>query len=310
MSDEKRPASVNQDSNQNADEKQKTSPGSRARNRTVMLTPEMTGQVRALLYQDPEEEQADSVNDSLQQGDWSRPEGSGTTSLQERAKEGADFGKDFSAARQDSPRPERRGGSTGKIDVDAVNEVISTPLSRPSDTFRRPGPVSNPGNAPRSPGLGVATGGIGVGRKSPSESRQRPSSTNLQAAVQAPTSRVIGFLVSYDKEKNGEVHQICAGRWLITSRPTDHGEYILIRDETVSPLHAIVRATQDGKVQILDQLSEFGTGVQRVGTDAEQEVAGAMVAVDHGDIVRLGKRRFVVCLVPKTGTANEGGDNS
>lgn len=117
-------------------------------------------------------------------------------------------------------------------------------------------------------------------------------------AVAVPTSKVVGFLISFDKNKFGDVFEIRAGRWLITSRPTDHGEFILIDDETISPLHAIVRATKEGRIQVLDQLSEFGTGVIRYNESTEQEVSGTMVNVDHGDVLRLGDRRFVVVTIP------------
>ena len=115
----------------------------------------------------------------------------------------------------------------------------------------------------------------------------------------APASKVVGFLVSYDKDAHGEVYEVRAGRWLLTSRPTDHGDYILVNDESISPLHAIVRATKEGKIQVLDQLSEFGTGVIRAGAEQEEEVAGAMVGVDHGDSIRFGERFFVVVTIPK-----------
>jgi pSer/pThr/pTyr-binding forkhead associated (FHA) protein len=120
-----------------------------------------------------------------------------------------------------------------------------------------------------------------------------------RAPERSPKSRIVGFFISFDKLENGEVFEIRVGRWLLTSRTTDHGDNILIDDESVSPLHAIVRATSEGKLQVLDQLSEFGTGVTRVGSSNEDEVAGAMVNLSHGDKVRFGKRHFVVCIVPK-----------
>jgi hypothetical protein len=105
-------------------------------------------------------------------------------------------------------------------------------------------------------------------------------------------------MVSFDEDSNGEIFEIRAGRWLVTSKPTDHGDFILINDESISPLHAIIRATAEGKVQVLDQLSEYGTGLFRAGTEEEEEIAGTMAAVSHGDIVRFGKRHFTVCMVP------------
>ena len=103
---------------------------------------------------------------------------------------------------------------------------------------------------------------------------------------------------SYDSNKLGEVFELHAGRWLLTSRPTGQEDYILVADNSISALHAIIRATEDGKIQILDQLSEFGTGVTPSDKSKEEDVAGSMVTVSHGDMVRFGKRHFVVCLIP------------
>ena len=261
---------------------------SRARNRTVMLTPEMTGQVRALLYQDPEEEAApattggakrDPLTELLPPMDWNRPPDSAAPS--------EEYNRDLSSA--DAERNERPG-STGKIDTESVSEAMSAPNP---DTPRRSAPA-----AQGQPSFSVNPNARQAAA-TPAPAPRRPDAGRPKPQV-APTSRVVGFFVTFDKNKFGEVYEIRAGRWLITSRPTDHGEYILIDDETVSPLHAIVRATKDGKVQVLDQLSEFGTAVKKPGQEEELEVSGTMVTVDHGDMLRLGERHFVVCLIPPT----------
>ena len=110
--------------------------------------------------------------------------------------------------------------------------------------------------------------------------------TNSSAPMKGQ-SVIIGFLISYDDDRNGEVFQIRKGRKLITSRPTDHGEYMLIEHESVSPLHAILRTTKDNKIQIMDQLSEYGTAIIRSGTNEEIQVAGGLETVGNGDILRL-----------------------
>jgi hypothetical protein len=111
-------------------------------------------------------------------------------------------------------------------------------------------------------------------------------------------SKIVGFLISFDSDPNGEVYEIRAGRKLITSRPTDHGEYFLIEHETISPLHAILRTTKDGRLQVLDQLSEHGTGITREGESEEIEVAGGLELIQNGDVLRFGERRFLVSLLP------------
>ena len=74
---------------------------------------------------------------------------------------------------------------------------------------------------------------------------------------------------------------------------------MLIEDETVSPLHAILRTTKDNKIQIMDQLSEFGTAIIRAGTEEEIEVAGGLETVENGDTLRIGERRYSVILLPE-----------
>jgi hypothetical protein len=111
-------------------------------------------------------------------------------------------------------------------------------------------------------------------------------------------SKIIGFFISFDKSENGEVYEIRSGRYMLSSRSAGQEDYIIIQDESISALHAIVRATDDGKIQILDQLSEFGTGVTPLGKATEDDVSGSMVSVKHGDSVRFGKRKFIVCCVP------------
>ena len=120
----------------------------------------------------------------------------------------------------------------------------------------------------------------------------------------SPQSKLIGMLVCFDNNPNGEIVEIRTGRWLLTSRPTDLGDFIMIEDESISPLHGIIRATHDGKVQVLDQLSEYGTTVTKSDSGEEIDIAGKMVLVDHGDTIRFGERTFTVCLVPSLKVAD------
>lgn len=234
---------------------------SRARNRTVMLTPEMTGQVRALLgNEEPAGQRRDPLADLLP------PMGGGYT------RPGA--GRGFS-------EPSKQIDYAPEV-PEAGGERTPTGRLRSTGSLRSSGPGANP------PAFSVGAAPV---------SRGAMSSQSVTAKL--ARTKIIGFLVSFDKDDNGEVFEIRAGRWLLTSRPTDHSDYILIEDESISPLHAIVRATNDGKVQILDQLSEFGTAVTPKSEGEEQDITGSMTSVGHGDRIRFGKRVFTVCLVPK-----------
>lgn len=110
--------------------------------------------------------------------------------------------------------------------------------------------------------------------------------------------KTVGFLLSFDNDKFGEMYELSTGRWLLTSRPSEQDDYIFIDDKSISALHAIIRASDDGKIQILDQLSEFGTGLLRAGGEKEEDVSGTMITVNSGDVIRFGKRYFVVSLFP------------
>ncbi len=126
------------------------------------------------------------------------------------------------------------------------------------------------------------------------------ASTNngIKPVTRQRRGKIIAFLVSFDTEPNGEIYEIAAGRWLITSKPSEHSDYILIEEDTISPLHAFIRAMENGRIQVLDQLSEYGTFVTAPGSDEEEEIAGAMATLEHGSVVRFGNRRFVLTLVP------------
>lgn len=290
MNDEKRIPNPTPLANRETEDRTRSQAASRARNRTVMLTPEMTGQVRALLYQNQQEEDVsapvvgrrDAVNELLPPMDWSRPEHAATSSREEEVEEAEPLVHE--PMRAHLSRPER-SGTTDRIAREAVLESAEPPR-----------PAGQP--------TGFSVNPAASSRRVGSASMVRRALGGVPHVPPVVNAKVVGFLVSYDKSEFGEVHMIRSGRWLLTSRPTDHGEYILIEDDTVSPLHAIVRATKEGKIQVLDQLSEYGTGVTKAGATEEQEVAGTMVTVEHGDILRLGERRFVLCTVPQ-GIAEE-----
>ena len=251
---------------------------SRARNKTVMLTPEMTGQVRAMLG----DAGAGSVSDPL-------------TDLLPPVSGGQPAAEDAGVA---EPKPSsildnlgqssRDRRPTGNFQTPTVASQASEGSILPPPPAAAPvEPAAHP-PAPAPQQVAAPNGPVGGG-----------GFTNSTVQLRATeASKIIGFLVSFDKDENGEVVPVKVGRWLLTSRATEHGDFILINDETISPLHAIVRATKDGKIQVLDQLSEHGTGLIRSGEEEEEELTGAMASLDHADTIRFGERKFIVCLIP------------
>jgi hypothetical protein len=265
-----------------------TSGASRARNRTVLLTPETVGKVRSALSDEEiiEGPGSDPISELLPPTNWDYAEPRSAARTEEH-----DYGASVGGYEPVGKRPTGKMANQAPVRASYVAPAVAHP-----PIIQPPPPMSPPG-APIS--------------AIPRQQKQQPLPrqelhTEVAPHKVAARSKLIGFLVSYDKETVGEVFEVRVGRWLLTSRPTDHSEYILVPDESISPLHAIVRGTNDGKVQVLDQLSEFGTGVIRAGSDKEEEVVSSMINVSHGDIIRFGKRYFTVCIVPDRFKVAEG----
>lgn len=197
---------------------------SRARNRTVMLTPEITGQVRARIAQE------------MDQG--------------------------FSAS---GKQPE--GHSATGTFVPGPNAGRGAPVD--SGEFR---PVSG---------------------------QAAPAAGQKPAIAWSKETPVVGFLVSFDVNPNGEVYELRSGRLMVTSQLSGGSNCLLIKDDSVSPMHAIMRVSGTGEIQVLDQLSEFGTKIQRFGSSEEQALSGDKGTVEHGDVIKFGNRRFHVCVIAK-----------
>lgn len=220
----------------------------RARNRTVMLTPEITGQVRARL-------QAELEPGAPQQALPNLPNGMNDFGGPQTGQAG---GGGFVTPNRGGFEP--RGSSSGGFG--RGEEGFSTPQPIPTSTPNGPAPTSS-----------------------------------IKSAVPAKVTPIMGFLVSFDQDSNGEVFELRSGRIIVTSEEVATGNALLIRDESVSPMHAILRVSQGGEIQVLDQLSEHGTKIKRFGSEEEEELSGDKGTIEHGDIISFGKRKFHVCLV-------------
>ena len=106
---------------------------------------------------------------------------------------------------------------------------------------------------------------------------------------------ITGFLVSFKDNKEGDYFVLRAGRLIVSSDASAKGSLLLLDDETVSPMHAIIRIAEKNVI-VLDQLSENGTSVQRA--DGEQlELSGDKTNLQHGDEISFGDKTFKVCLL-------------
>ena len=110
-------------------------------------------------------------------------------------------------------------------------------------------------------------------------------------------TQLVGFLVSFDYEPNGSYLELRVGRLIVSSKFEGSGNCLVLQDESVSPMHAIMRITLGNSVQVLDQLSESGTRIQRAGGGEEQFLSGEKSTLSHGDVIVFGDRSFYVCLI-------------
>jgi hypothetical protein len=113
------------------------------------------------------------------------------------------------------------------------------------------------------------------------------------------SSALVGILVTYDRDPNGEIFPLRSGRLIVTSEMPSGGNFLFLEDGTVSSMHAIVRIGEDGAIQILDQLSEHGTTITRINGGDIVNLSGDKSNVEHGDEVAFGERKFTVCLLPR-----------
>lgn len=209
----------------------------RARNRTVMLTPEITGQVRARLAQETGEHS--EINGLISAG---TPSASG-------------FVIPHQGAILQRNQPNQQQGGSPQFSAQQTGTLTSQ-------------------NTPNA-----------------------QANMKTSPIVWAKPARVVGFLVSYDDDENGTVYDLRVGRLIVTSEIPGGGNYLFVDDSSVSPMHAIMRINQSGEIQILDQLSEFGTRIKRFGSEEEEELSGEKASLNHGDIIRFGNKLFHVCIV-------------
>lgn len=225
--------------NEEGNEEETANPtAQRARNRTVMLTPDITGEVRARLAQD------------IHGGD------------------------------SEAPAPYRGPAFGG-----GQSETVSTRPSASFGGYARPEP---PAPAPAQPAYTPPA----------APSRSEPAAVaGGDRIVWMKKGPIVGFLVSFDRDDNGEVFPLRTGRLIVTSEASTNGNFLIVADQTVSPMHAILRMSASGEVQVLDQLSEHGTRVIRFGGRGEDELSGDKGNIEHGDVVCFGERKFHVCIL-------------
>lgn len=133
------------------------------------------------------------------------------------------------------------------------------------------------------------------------ENKKMSVSSNA-AAVQegifwSKETPLIGFLVALNDNARTKYYELHAGRLVVSSEPVVGGSYLLLKEDSVSPMHAVLKIAMNGTLQILDQLSENGTKIERFDSGEIVELSGDKANVGHGDVLSFGDCRYAVCLI-------------
>lgn len=246
----------------------------RARNRTVMLTSEVTGQVRARLLEEVDQQTPQLALDA--------PAG-----MIEPQGDTGDFAVPVVGNKNTSASASTGSFALFEEGYDQRQSELDAP---PQESVEAP-PATRRREIGMDKGRGMNSGATNTAAAAAGKSSQE----NVFWTKETP---VIGFLVSFDANPNGEVYVLRSGRLVVSSEPPTSGSYMLINDDSVSPNHAILRISAGGEIQILDQLSESGTKIQRFGSEEDEELSGEKSSLEHGDCITFGKRRFHVCILP------------
>lgn len=275
----------------------------RARNRTVMLTPEMTGQLRSRMLHDnpqPEEEEQIRVRTS-------------TPSAPQTSQPTISF-RPQQIIQPSLLTPEAQPTRS----PESPKPIISSPLQQASEQGpiiqplhqfhqyqqhhqqeqpqRPPQPLPSQLSQHSSPQSGAFSSMKKNAIITDLEEELNPS----DGIFWSRKTPIVGFLVSFDKDSNGDVFELRQGRVIITCEKASHGDYLVIHHDSISPMHAILRITASGEVQVLDQLSEFGTKIKKFGVEEVTDLSGERSPVTHGDILYFGERSFHVSMIAKS----------
>jgi hypothetical protein len=309
----------------------------RARNRTVMLTPDITTQVRERLSKKMGfEEQPVPENDILEQFSNLEESSADSISLPFHASPEEVFEQEVQQASEemqdfDQPAYSEELAYEQKFQIDSDKSI--NPISRQvfkvnSEEVQRSEPVApeSQDNDSELDAFDTPTQAETPAQElapqrrvipvTPETAKRKTLSFNSAELLDlrqesqsmkedlgnikvswAKVTPIVGFFVSFDEDPNGEVLALRSGRLLVSSEKPTTGSFVVIKDESVSPMHAILRITEEGQIQILDNLSEHGTTIIRAQDGEELKLSGEKALLNHRDIVQIGARSFKVCIL-------------
>ena len=141
--------------------------------------------------------------------------------------------------------------------------------------------VSGPTNVrPQSMGGGIPNGGHTMIRRAPGKAGAGPS---------ASTRKLVGFLVTYNRDPNGRAYSIYEGRNFIGRDPGC--DISVPDDDQMSGRHmSILYRAVDNKFKFRDEQSSNGTFVNKELLDDGE--------LENNDIIRAGSTLFVFIAIP------------
>lgn len=264
----------------------------RARNRTVMLTPELTDHVRQAVGEgiDPQsffdsgefEDDSNSGWDETYQRQLGSGQGRQSSSGSLQEDDDAEWARPIEPAMISEPQH-----SNGM----SPNNYHEASSRSARDADERPAQQGAP-RVLRQQGEARAAAQRGTSVPQPEYAGTLP-----QEVIWRNSTGLVGFLVTFDHDPLGSYIELRTGRLIVSSEPEASGNCLVINDSSVSQMHAIMRVSGSNTIQILDQLSENGTRIRRPGADEEELLSGDKSTISHGDTVLFGDRKFHVCLL-------------
>jgi hypothetical protein len=134
---------------------------------------------------------------------------------------------------------------------------------------------------------------------SKSEGKMQNSDKIQVNSVKAGSQKLIGWLVSFKKDKTGSAVEIREGRFFVGAsrvRETD----LVIADGSLSVPHCLMKADKESGIQVQDLMSENGTFIKKSGSSTFEKVIAPTIA-EHGDWLKFGEYEVMVCVVPSEG---------
>ncbi len=109
--------------------------------------------------------------------------------------------------------------------------------------------------------------------------------------------KLVGFLITYHFDPEGEYFPLYEGRLIVSKKPDfSDTNQLIIKDETVDLFHAILKVTE-GKILVLDQLSDNGTKVIKKESGEVLNLCGEKAEADSRDKIVFGNVEFIALLI-------------